>query len=291
MKSLLALLATTLLLTFASVDDAQARRLGGGKSFGKSFSTTPLQRKQAPAAPAGQQSRGLGSRGLFGGLMGGLLAGGLLAALFGSGAFEGLQLMDILIFAGLGYLAYRLFAGKSRSRGGQQRASAAGIGRVPLGEPEPPRDAAPDFGGSSNPGIGGPGIGNSGSGQVPQRLPPGFDADAFLNGALDHYRQLQDAWNGNDLAKLREYFSPELFEQLREQRGGMTAQLHTEVLFLDVQIGRADYDDAQAQISLCFSGSCRDQVEGSEEAIGDIWHLERDLRQPDAPWIIVGIES
>ena len=50
---------------------------------------------------------------------------------------------------------------------------------------------------------------------VPFRLPPGFDMNSFLSGARDHYRTLQEAWNKNDLEKVREYVSPELFQHLQ----------------------------------------------------------------------------
>jgi predicted lipid-binding transport protein (Tim44 family) len=32
-------------------------------------------------------------------------------------------------------------------------------------------------------------------------------------------------------------------------------------------------------------------VEGLEEDITDVWHLERDLTQPNAPWLIIGIQA
>jgi len=46
-----------------------------------------------------------------------------------------------------------------------------------------------------------------------------------------------------------------------------------------------------AQVSIKFSGRYKDSVEGVEEDITDIWHLERDLKEPNAPWFIIGIES
>ncbi len=54
---------------------------------------------------------------------------------------------------------------------------------------------------------------------------------------------------------------------------------------------RAEYDATKAQLSLQFSGRYRDAVEGIEEDIEDIWHLERDLTQDNAPWLIVGIQG
>ena len=62
-------------------------------------------------------------------------------------------------------------------------------------------------------------------------------------------------------------------------------------MFVDAEIVRADYDASKAQLGLQFSGRYRDTVEGVEEDITDIWHLERDLTTPNAPWLIVGIQN
>ncbi|CSB55456.1 Tim44-like domain-contain protein [Vibrio cholerae] len=62
-------------------------------------------------------------------------------------------------------------------------------------------------------------------------------------------------------------------------------------MYVDAEIVRADYDANRAQLSLQFSGRYRDAVEGIEENIEDVWHLERDLTVPNAPWLIVGIQG
>ncbi len=62
-------------------------------------------------------------------------------------------------------------------------------------------------------------------------------------------------------------------------------------MYVDAEIVRADYNANKAELSLQFSGRYRDAVEGIEEDITDIWHLERDLTVPNAPWLIVGIQG
>jgi predicted lipid-binding transport protein (Tim44 family) len=52
-------------------------------------------------------------RGGLMGLLGGLALGGLLGSLFFGGAFENFNFMDILIFGGIAYLLYKLFAAKA----------------------------------------------------------------------------------------------------------------------------------------------------------------------------------
>ncbi|MGL5335111.1 MAG: Tim44 domain-containing protein, partial [Enterovibrio sp.] len=126
---------------------------------------------------------------------------------------------------------------------------------------------------------------------VPHNLPAGFDADAFVNGAREHYRILQKSWDNNQFDTIKEYVSPELYSFLVAERAKSPAQQTSEVLFVDAQIVRADHDEKTAQISLQFSGRYRDVTMQEETAIEDVWHLERKLSEPNAPWIIVGIEN
>ncbi len=95
--------------------DVEAKRFGGGKSFGKSFSVPKSSTSPASAATTGNKRGGLLGGGMMGGLMGGLLAGGLFAALMG-GAFDGLALGDILLFALVGFLIYKLFIAPKRQQ-------------------------------------------------------------------------------------------------------------------------------------------------------------------------------
>ena len=108
MKKFLTLMITLLTAMTLFMANAEAKRFGGGKSFGKSYSSfskqkaTPEQSTsstaQSGSAAAGQKSSGA-SRWL--GPLAGLAAGGLLASLLFGDGFEGLQIMDILLFAAL----------------------------------------------------------------------------------------------------------------------------------------------------------------------------------------------
>ena len=97
------------LLSFAIIlaSTAEAKRFGGGMSFGgkKSYSS-PFKQKstqqksfsqQKAAATNQQRKQQLASRGGLMGMLGGLALGGLLGALFFGGAFEGFNFFDFFI--------------------------------------------------------------------------------------------------------------------------------------------------------------------------------------------------
>lgn len=266
--------------------DAEAAKFGGSRSFGKSYRTAPAQPQSQPAYSNNKQTQGQPAaanarKGMLGGLLGGLLAGGLLAWMFGSGAFNGLQFMDILIMAGLAFVLFKLLRGMSQQRSSTTAPSPSPFGAASAAANAPYREMEPSQSSS----------GGNGFSDVPFNLPPGFDLQSFLNGARDHYRTLQQAWNQNDLQKMREYVSASLYEDLVAERKNHAGEQHTEVMFVDAQLVRADRGPGWAQVSVKFTGRYRDTSEQVEADINEIWHLERDLDKENSPWFIVGIEQ
>ncbi|MBA5761796.1 Tim44 domain-containing protein [Vibrio sp. 404] len=291
MKRLFSLVAL-LMVSVAITPIAEAKRFGGGKSFGKSFKTAPAPKQQQQNTNSigkDQTTKKASSKkGLMGGILGGLLAGGLLAAFFG-GAFEGIQFMDILIMGLIAFVIFKLMRGMLGAKQGsmnQQRQQHAYGGSAPKFE----QPNVHNFEQPQNVNQGGFG-GFGAQTDVPHNYPPGFDQAAFVNGAREHYRILQGAWNHNQLETIEEYVSPSLFADLKEERAKLEGDQHTDVMYVDAEIVRADHDASKAQLSLQFSGRYRDSVEGVEEDIADIWHLERDLTVANAPWLIVGIQG
>jgi len=261
----------------------EAKKFGGSKSIGKSHKTAPAQpaatNKPAttPAAP--------GKKGLMGGMLGGLLAGGLLAALFMGGGFENIQIMDILIMALVGFVLFKIIRAVMASKAAaQQRPAYAGA--TPQ-NPNQFRQQAPQDGFANS---GSNGFGQAAS-DVPFDLPAGFDLPGFLEGARSHYKTLQLAWNENDLSKIQEYVSIELYNELSSQRRELEGAQHTEVMFMDAELVRATHNASLAEVSVKFSGRYRDTVEGIEDDIKEVWHLERNVTQANSPWLIVGIEQ
>lgn len=301
MKRLFTLLAI-IMVSVVSSPIVEAKKFGGGKSFGKSFKTAPAPKNTAQNTKTLKQdgAKSSSKKGLMGGLMGGLLAGGLLAAFFG-GAFEGIQFMDILIMGLIAFFGFKFLRGMLGAKQGsmnqsRQQHAFGGSHSNQSQDHQSDRFQSNDqfrqanvhnFEQPQNSG----GFGNAGHSDVPHSYPPGFDQAAFINGSREHYRIIQGAWNHNELHTIQEYVSISLYNDLVEERSKLEGEQHTDVMFVDAEIVRADHDASKAQLSLQFSGRYRDTVEDIEEDIADVWHLERDLTVPNAPWLIVGIQG
>src|SRR5258705_1872501 len=171
--------------------EADAKRLGGGRSVGTQRNVTPAPAKPAQQAAPQQQTAQpaqQGSRwGMLGGILGGLALGGLLGYLFSGSGLGGILLLALLAFGAV--LAFRAFA-----RRGQQ-AQVAGMGNETLAVPERLLS-----GGAVAPGA---------------AVPAGFDTAGFLRAAKMNFIKLQVANDSGKLDEIREFTTHEMFDELR----------------------------------------------------------------------------
>ncbi len=263
--------------------EVQAKKFGGGKSFGKSFSiakpksATSTTNKATTTGANSTTKKGGFLGGLGGGLLGGLLVGGLFATLFGSGAFEGISFGDILLFALIGFLIYKFFIAPKR-RAAQEQAGTNGMFRE---MPNSTRDNVQPS----------PMAGMSGFGAQPEmQFPPGFNEQAFVAEAKNHYIALQKAWDDNDFNEILDYVSPELYNMLVKERANYgDDKPRTEVISLMVELVRGEFVGSTASISLQFSGWIKEGDQTSDT--NEIWHLEKSMTEANANWTIVGIQQ
>lgn len=257
----------------AAVEYAEARRLGGGSNMGSVSrsadrpASTPAQQQAQGTQQQGQAAAA--RRGGMGGMIGGLLAGGLLAALFFGGAFDELRIMDLLLMAGI--VALVIFAFRAFMRQRRPAPAAAGYQR------EQSAAAPSDF--SAAPGSLASGL---------QSTPAWFDKERFLGGAKEHFMTLQRAWDNNDLNKIQEYVTPELYNQLRQERAEQPANNRTEVIKLFAELGDISEYDNHAEATVIFHGILEENGEQTE--FNETWHLTRSMRD-QAPWYLQGIEQ
>lgn len=275
MKNLIVIFSLLALLCTASFD-AQARKKFGSKKRGKTPETQQTAQKQqtdtntiSPAAKPKSNKKGM-----MAGIFGGLLAGGLIASMMGDD-FEGMQLLEMLLMAGIAFFIIKLILGMVRRKNSPAMAHA----QQAFNAPQMKQNAVEPT----------PTSGFSATNSIPFNLPPNFDTNGFLQGARSHYHTLQTAWNNADYSTMAEYLSPELVAEFKAERDAIEC-VATEVMFIDAELVRADTDADKWQVSVRFKGKYRDLADKKEQPILEIWHLER-LTRDDAPWLIVGVED
>ena len=276
-SSLLAVILGLAVILMTIPDTADARRLGGGGSFGsrpsysKSFSkpSAPMSSPTRQAAPGTAPMQG---RGMFGGMLGGMLMGGLLGSLLFGGGFSGISFMDILLIGGGLFLLMRFL----RSR--QPAAQTAG---GPGGAHGMSRDAWQNL---RSPG--------GGAAPAQEAYPPGFDARDFLNGAKAAYTRMQASWDARDLEDLKQFTSPEVFAEVQSQASSDPAPGKTEILLLEARLLEAKTVGNQTVATVLFDAMLReDSAAAPAQQVREAWHFSRYETGGSSHWVVEGIQQ
>lgn len=257
--------------------DANAKRFGGGKSFG---SAPSHQTRQAPqqtqAAPnqAGRQTPAAASgASRWLGPLAGLAAGGLLASMFMGGGFEGIQFMDILIFGLIAFLLFRFLAARRR----QQQPAVAG--HAPMQREMPKQQSI--FGGSAAPAAAAPVI----------NAPAWFNEQNFVAAAREHFMSLQQHWDANEMDKIGEFVTPQLHEFLKRERAEIgDAYQSTYIDDLQIQLEGVDDQAEKTIATLTFVGVSKESRFDQGEPFSESWRMER-AQGENQPWLVAGIRQ
>jgi predicted lipid-binding transport protein (Tim44 family) len=297
MKKAVATFAVVLALGMTMALDAEAKRLGGGKSAGmqRQNVTTPHNAPGAPGSPAqaaptaapaaagATAAAAAAPKRSWMGPIAGLAAGLGLAALashlgFGE-ALANMMMIGLLVMAVLMVVGFVM------------RKRAAGNGPSLAGAGAPLRQGGSQFGSRIGSAIGG-GLGATPAATTQAAaIPAGFDKAGFERNAKAQFLALQAANDARDLNQLRGFLTPDMFELVRadlEERGD--AQQSTEVFGLEAQVLEVTEDAASYIASVRFTGSVRDQHGAVPEDLDEMWHLTKP-RMGAGGWVIAGIQQ
>lgn len=272
---------TVFLMVGMTIPDAEARRMGGGKSFGAApmHKSQPAQRQQSQqqAAPRNQQQNPAATSGAsrWLGPLAGIAAGGLLASmLFGDG-FQGLQMFDILIFGLIAFVLFKLFRRRSAPVMQRQPHPAGGPAEHPQQQNWPTQATAAE---------------QPVAPPVTMQAPAWFDADSFLKGAEEHFFTLQRHWRDGDTAGMAEYLDPTLLQQMLAARAEAPPSSNGFVEELEVRLEGIEQRDGRTIATVGFTGLDRDFPADEGERFDESWRLERADGE-NQPWTICGIRQ
>lgn len=267
MHKFMALVLALMVGLGALATEAQAKRFGGGKSFGKQREqiTQPAPKPAMPATQAAAPKRS------WLGPLAGLAAGGLLAALFMGGAFEGIKAMDILMLVLIAAAIY--FVLRAMRRPVPQATQYAGLGGANL----PPSAMAP--------------LGTAAPAATGSR-PDWFEDEPFLRAAKGHFIRLQDAYDRGDLNDVREYTTPEVYAEISlqvQERGAV--QNKTDVVQLNAEMLEVVTENGLVIASVRFHGLIREDASATAQPFDEVWHIQKSASDRNAPWYVAGIQQ
>ena len=310
MKKLLLVVAVMVSSMTFIATEVQAKRMGGGGSFGKqsqSYQRTapaqssPTNTAKPAAAPAAAGAAGAAAaakpsmwKGLLGGALLGLGLGALLSHLGIGGAFASMisTILMVALFAFAAMFIYRMI--KSKSAGNNAQPSFANgfsakndtpeIGsriEQPYGQPAALQSATPAASGAT---FGAPH-------EAGNELPADFDVQSFIRNAKTHFIRLQAAWDKADIEDIREFTTPEMFAELRlqlQERGATANQ--TDVVSIEGEFYGVETVGDDYIASIKFTGLIKEAANAPTEPFSEAWNLSKPVHG-NGGWVLAGIQQ
>lgn len=269
MSKLLALCFIFLISISLFASNAEAKRFGGGRSFGVQRSIATPSRSTSQGQPAFQNPQKNASTNRWLGPAMGFLAGGLLASLFmGHGLGSGI--LSWLMVAGVALIGWSLLRRMFQPAGASRPFSAAYSSSQSTDNHT--TTAQPLYSVSE------------------QSSPVGFNTDEFLRVAKAQFIRLQAAYDSKNLADIREFTAPEVFAEIQlqlQERGD--AENYTEVVTLNSEILNTETDARGNIASVRFTGSIRESRDAQAEPMDEVWHFRKETNE--TAWKVAGIQQ
>lgn len=298
---LVPVLAAVFILGMA--DFADAKRFGGGRSFGSKPMFSKSYSKPVPKAPLTQNKAVTNNtqqprKGLFGGMggmFGGLLAGTLLGSLLFGGGFGGIGFLDIILLVLAFFFLRKMF--RSRRMESQQTAYQGG-GHANYNQQQytPPDDNYSTMQRESHDAWSNlrstpAGGGHAQNVQPEVTTPAGFDSDEFLEGAKIVFNRLQESWDKRDLDDIKQFTTPEVFESIKQQAKDDPVPSRTEILMSNARLLEVKEEADGILATVYFDVLMReDQSAQHPEQVREVWHFLKNQKD-DSMWMLDGIQQ
>lgn len=310
--------------------DAEAARLGGGRSIGKQSSnvtqreatpggaTSATNSAAKPAAPAAAPAPATPKK-PWGAMLGGLAAGlGLawLASSLGLGEAFGqvimFALLALVIMVVIGFVMRKLKGGGASPAAPRTQDPFAFQG---AGNAATPRNYSPENVGndaSARPWersgmafdanrdaaaapAAGSMIGSALLGAQTWGVPAGFDAEGFLKASKANFVTLQDAWDRSDIQSLRAMMTDDMLEQIKAQLADRESHTggvtnRTEVVMLNAQLLGIEELSDTYMASVEFSGMIREDASAGASPFREVWNMTKP-RNGGSGWLVAGVQA
>lgn len=247
------------------IHDADAKRFGGGRSFGMQRASSGFSRMNQPTQTPMQNT----NRSKWLGPLAGLAAGGLLAYLF-MGHGMGAGIMSWLAIAGIGLLLFSFIRNRMQ----------------PMTQPRQFNQFRENQ--AFNPNTNYTSHHSQTASNTFTQYPAGFDAEAFLRDAKVQFIRLQAAYDTKNLNDLREFTTPEVYAEVQlqiQERGNELNQ--TDVITLNAELLNAATEFQSLIASVHFSGLIKENAHDAAAPFNETWHF----RKEDNRWMVAGVQQ
>lgn len=318
-----ALMMTTLVISPL----AEAKRMGGGKSYGMSRNNSSASRSNSRPTPPPQQQNAPQRSGPG---VGGMVAAGVAGAAIGAVAAnamadnndpttsadpttatenssaanaaqaeekKGFSWLWIIVSAMAVFYMFRRFTAKKAAANGanpfapNSGSNAGSSNRQSLNANSGPFSGQPSTGNNTN--IFGQAVGGTSAGvggaysSNGNQLPDGTEPAAFLRQARAKFLHLQSMNSSSNVEEVRRYFTPDMYTAIREDI--LSNDDFAEFPQLSAQVLESSLENGQYVASVEFSGTVSESVNAQAVPFTEVWHFVKP--QNSSEWLVAGIQQ
>ncbi|MEC8887060.1 MAG: TIM44-like domain-containing protein [Pseudomonadota bacterium] len=311
-----------LLTSFLAVPIAEAKRAGGGKSYGmkrqsssQSYNNSS-QNSYQQNNTANQQTQRRGSN------VGGMVAAGVGGAALGAVAANamaddrqsnptqqeeeksGFSWIWLILIAGVAFFLFRKFIAKKQhfaggtpnpyapnNHGNGQARTQSAPTQSPFQKQNTPSGNTNIFGQPLN---GGTNTQTAPSAQFGatmnsgNALPDGTEPASFLRFARQRFNHIQAMNSGSNIDEIRKYFTTDMYQQMHQE----IANNHDVAEFsnLTANVVEQATENGQYVVSVRFTGTVSEDLNSLPQPFTEIWHfVKTENSQED--WLVAGIQQ
>ncbi len=289
MKKLFVALIVVAMTLSAGISTVEAKRMGGGGSFGKRSQS--MNRQAAPtknqainaAKPAAAAAAAKPSmwKGMLGGALLGLGIGALLSSM-GLGGTMASIISNILLIALFVFAAMFIYKLVRRKIG---NGITGNNSMQPAFATPAPSSFTPEIALHIEQPI------QRNAFDAIFGVPADFDTVSFLRHSKIYFLRLQEAWDKADSNDIREFTTPEMFAELYvqlQERGA--SENHTDVVTLGAELLGIETLDNEYLASVRFTGMIKEDGVSVAAPFAEVWNLSKPTAGQDG-WILAGIEQ
>jgi len=284
------LLAIVCLMVTGIYHDAEAKRFGGGSSFGKSFSKphAPLSSKQGFSKQNAAGAASSPARGGMMGMLGGLAMGGLLGALLFGGAFDGINFMDILLLGGIAFAIFWFM--RKKAGAAAPRENYAYAGQQPQGQANPNESMLKEDAFTSS----------QASPQATATERPDVDESFFIPASKDIFLRMQASWDAKNMDDIRTFCTPEISSRIELDMQALgDTHTKTEIAMLNAEMLDAWVEADFEWVAVKFSALLKEEtlaatgevLESDSNNLDETWIFKHAQHSDDPTWYLSGIQQ
>lgn len=120
----------------------------------------------------------------------------------------------------------------------------------------------------------------------------GFDERDFLRGAKLMYGRVRQSWAGRDMADLRQFTAPDMMREFERMNSENPAHEKVAVLLVDAKVLEVNKEEKRTVVRVAYEATLSDDpANTASRKVSETWVFSRDDTVVDGHWLLESMEA